>query len=31
MAEFKEAGPTLSNPGDSALAAMETEEQNWEL
>jgi hypothetical protein len=31
MAEFKEAGPTLSNPGESALAAMDTEEQNWGL
>jgi hypothetical protein len=31
MAEFKEAGLTLSNPGKSALAAIEIKEQNWEL
>lgn len=31
MAEFKEAGPTMSNPGDRAKAMMRTEEQNWEL
>jgi hypothetical protein len=31
MVEFKEAGPTLSNPGESALAAMDTEERNWGL
>jgi len=30
MAEFKKAGPTLSNPSDSAKAQMKTEERNWE-
>jgi hypothetical protein len=30
MAEFKEAGPTVSNPGDRAKLMMKTEEQNWE-
>jgi hypothetical protein len=30
MAEFKEAGPTVSNPGDRAKVMMKTEEQNWE-
>jgi hypothetical protein len=29
MAEFKEAGPTISNPGDRAKVMMKTEEQNW--
>ncbi|PMD51334.1 uncharacterized protein K444DRAFT_544806, partial [Hyaloscypha bicolor E] len=31
MAEFKEAGPTILNPSKSILAAIEIEEQNWEL
>jgi hypothetical protein len=30
IAEFKEAGPTVSNPGDRVKVIVKTEEQNWE-